>query len=144
METVKTMQLRDDKAKIKKIIIITACDEVPMESCISCGVIIQCTDMKTTHEEADVIIVQQVIMAAETKTCITAVCADTDGFVLQSYYYLMQSFDCKIYMEEKRNVIDIAEIVAKHKCIVPELPAMHALTGHDTTSFFWGVGKPLL
>ena len=77
-------------------VIITACDEVPKESGIFCGVIIQCTDTKTTHEEADVIMAQQVIMAAETKACITVVCYDTDGFVLHAYYYPVPSFDCKI------------------------------------------------
>ena len=51
VETVRTTQLRDDKAKIKKSLINTACDEVPKESGISCGVIIQCTDMKIIHEK---------------------------------------------------------------------------------------------
>ena len=71
METVRTTQLRDDKAKIRKSLIITACDEVRKESGIYTS-----TDLKTTHEEADVIMALQVIMAAETKTCITVVCYD--------------------------------------------------------------------
>ena len=43
-------------------------------------------------------------------------------------------------MEEKRNVIGIAATVPKHKCIGPELLAVHTLTGCDIT-FFWGVSK---
>ena len=46
-------------------------------------------------------------MVAETQTCITVVCDDTDVFVLLAYYYLMQSLDCNIYMEEKLYVIGI-------------------------------------
>ena len=41
----------------------------------------------------------------------------------------------------KRNIIDIGVTAAKHKAIVLQFLAMHALTGCDTVSYLWGVGK---
>ena len=60
------------------------------------------------------------------------------------HHYFMESIRCKVYMEgtsSKRNVIDIEATCLKHASIVPELLALHAITGCDTTSFLWGVGK---
>ena len=37
--------------------------------------------------------------------------------------------------------MDITATMAKHKCIVTDLPAVYVLTGCDTTSFVWCVGK---
>ena len=55
--------------------------------------------MKTTHKEADVIMVQQVVMAEDTKRCITVVCDDIYVFVLLVHYYLMKGLECNVYMD---------------------------------------------
>ena len=67
-------------------------------------------------------------------------------FALLLHHYKMNSLKCKVYMymegtSWKRNIIDIGATAAKHKEIVLQLLAMHALTGCDTVSHLWNVGK---
>ena len=105
--------------------------------------------MKTTHEEAD-IIVQQMVQAAQNKVCIKVICAcicdATDVFALLLHHYNMNSLKYKVYIEgtsSKRNISDIGATAAKHKEIVPQLLAMHSLTASDTMSYLWVWEKPL-
>ena len=108
--------------------------------------VIHRADMKTTHEEADNISVQQIVPAAQNKVCIKVICDDIDVFALLLHHYNMNSLKCKVYMEGtslKRNIFAIGATVAKDKEIVPKLIAVHVLTGCDTVSYFGVWEKPL-
>ena len=87
-------------------------------------------DLKTSHEEADVTIAQQVVAAAKNgSTCIML---------------LHCKLTCMVLMEgtsSKRNVTDISASAKKHAIIVFQLLAAHALAGCDTVAYIFGVGK---
>ena len=99
-------------------------------------VLVQRFDLKTTHEEADVIIPQQVVALADMgcKT-INVICDDTDVFVLLAHYFAKESLSVLLIMESTsryRSSIDIVATVVKHSGIVPQFIAAHAVSGCDT------------
>jgi hypothetical protein len=103
-------------------------------------------DIRSTHEEADIIIAQQVIAACQNgSSSIKVVSDDTDVFILLlHYYHTLLPSTCQLLMEgtsSKRSVIDIKATVLKHAKIVPQLMAAHAITGCDTVAYLWGIGK---
>ena len=102
-------------------------------------------DLRTTHEEADVIIVQQMVnLSQHGCLSIKVICDDTDVFVLLMYFYNERCLSCIVTMESPiacSSVIDIGASVAHHKEVVNHLPAAHALTGCDTVSYIYGIGK---
>ncbi|KAG0714433.1 hypothetical protein GWK47_014176 [Chionoecetes opilio] len=101
--------------------------------------------MNTTHEEADIIIVQQMLMAAKEKpTSFTVLSDDTDVFVLLLHYYLEDSLKFMVGMKspiKDRAIVDIGKTVEKHIDIIPEILAAHALSGCDTIACCFGIGK---
>ena len=123
-------------------LVLTGSDPVPVE--INSGVIIKRQDMKTTQEEADTMIVQQV---AEVKAKIVPVVADdTDIFVL--LLHLCCQGDIPVSTSvlmvspiRDRAVIDINATVDLHRDIIPDLLAAHGLTGCDTVATYFGIGK---
>jgi hypothetical protein len=132
-------QLKDCGHKL----ILTAFDPIPME--ISKGHIIPRPDLENTHEEADVIIVHQMIaMLKEFQAGIIVMCDETDVFVLLLYYYTIRKMTCSLVMElfsKDRICVDIKETAAKHSNIITHLLPAHALTGCDTVAHYWGIGK---
>ena len=102
-------------------------------------------DLRTTHEEADVTIVQQMVNLSKHGCLrIEVICDDTDVFVLVMYFYNEKCLSCIVTMESPiacRSVIDIGASAAQHKQVVKHLPAAHALTGCDTVSYIYGIGK---
>lgn len=124
-------------------LMITGSSQAPSE--IHMGVLIVRNDLRTSHEEADVIIPQQVVYAAsQGATTITVVCDDTDVFVLLLHYYNLKKITCSLLMQGTsagRTVIDIAATWKKHSVIVSQLLAAHALSGCDTVAQPYGVGK---
>ena len=109
------------------------------------GVVILRRDLDTTHEEADIIIVQQMLLAAkENPTAITVISDDTDVFILLLHCYLEDGLQMTVTMESPisgRAVRDIGKTVSKHKDIIPDLLAVHALSGCDTVACCFGIGK---
>ena len=102
-------------------------------------------EMQTSHEEADIIIVQQCFNALS-KVCssITIISDDADDFVLLVHYYDQTNCMKLVLMEEThgaRNVIDIGQTVSKYSHLAATLPALHALTGCDSTSKIHEIGK---
>ena len=98
--------------------IITGTGNVPTQ--ISNGtVIIERREMSTTHEEADNIIVREILMVAkENPSRITVLSDDTDVFVLMLYFYLPDGLHLPVIMEspvKDRAVIDICKTVDKHR-----------------------------
>lgn len=101
-------------------------------------------ELRTTHEEADVIIVQRMVHLASKVDSIKVVCDDTDVFVLLMYFYVTEKLACNVYMENTsapKVVIDIRASVDNNKVLICNLPAAHALSGCDTTSSLFGIGK---
>ena len=102
--------------------------------------------MANSHEEADVIIVNQVMSAArQGYKSINIVCDDTDVFVLLVHFYETLNITSELLMvptsAKTRNVSNIGVTVRKHQEIVPHVLPLHALTGCDTVSSIYGVGK---
>ena len=80
------------------------------------GEVVTRTDLATTHEEADNIIVQQAMMCARTneQSEITVVSDDTDVFILLVHYYHTENMRNHIIMEspiKERTAIDIGKTV---------------------------------
>lgn len=126
-----------------KRIVITGKDPVPIE--IRNGKEHERHDLKTTHEEADVIIVQHMVHLASTGlTHIRVVCDDTDVFVLLVHFYHQQNLTCELTMVSPiagRTVFDIKATVQKQAANSEQLLAVHAMTGCDTVSYMCGIGK---
>ena len=102
--------------------------------------------MATSHEEADVIIVQQMVHIAyfQEGNNINIIYDDTDVFSLLIYYYIENGITCNVVMEgtsSTRTIIDIGATAAKHEMIIPSILGMHSLTGYDTVSYLYGIGK---
>ena len=93
------------------------------------------TDLRTTQEEADVIIVQQVFAAINEGSNVGVICDDTDVFVLLVYFLHKFQVTNSVLMEAthgERTLIDINATVAKYKEVIPSLLPLHALTGCDS------------
>ena len=94
-------------------------------------------DLKIMHEEADVIIPNQVVYLANFGCCrIKVISDDMDVFVL-----LVNSADNKLtatlIMELTSQgclSVNIGSTVAKHRSIAPHMLSAHALTGCDTAA----------
>ncbi|KAK3106543.1 hypothetical protein FSP39_022295 [Pinctada imbricata] len=137
-----TIQYASDESK-NHTLLITGSHEAPTE--VTKGVQIQRTDLRTNHEEADVIIPNQ-LMYAVSCGCkdITVICDDTDVFVLLLHFYDLKQLDCELHMEgttAERTIIDIAATAKTHSAIIPQLLAAHALSGCDTVARYNGIGK---
>lgn len=124
-------------------LVITGKSPVPVE--VSNGLIIPRHDLKTLHEEADIIIPQQVVyLSGIGCQNIRVISDDTDVFVLLTHYYLEMNLTAILLMEptsQGRSVINISETVSKHLNIVPQLLSAHALSGCDTVAGYFGIGK---
>ena len=99
--------------RILHSLVVTGKDPTPVE--LQSGTKIERADLATTHEEADVIMVQQTVELAESgAACITVVSDDTDVFILLIHFYAARNLSCKLFMEttgSDRAVIDIAATV---------------------------------
>jgi hypothetical protein len=110
------------------------------------GKIISRKDLETKHEEADHIIIQQVMICAQSseQTGITVISNDTDVFVLLLHYCHKVGIKHCITMEspiKDRATIDISKTVEKHTDIIGEILPVYALTGCHTVACCYGVGK---
>ena len=95
---------------------------------------------KCNHEEADT---RLILHASLQDTDVVVVAKDTDVFVLMVYAYNKLQPCSKWYMKiDHEKYVDISK-VSNHLGteISSYLPQLHSLTGCDTTSFFYGVGK---
>ena len=109
------------------------------------SVVIQRHDLRTSYEEADIIIPQQVVhIASLGMRHIPVVCDDTDVFLLLLHYYHHKKLSCGLLMEgmsSKRTSLDIAATAKKPVNIVPQLLAAHALSGYDAVAYREGYGS---
>lgn len=123
--------------------LLVTSDVIPEETHL--GVCIKRLDLSTTHEEADVIIPQQLVHAVnEGAECIKVVCDDSDVFVLLLHFYYNLKLETTVLLESttsSRNVVSIGKSVQANIRIIPSLLAAHALTGCDSVPRMFGKGK---
>ena len=101
-------------------------------------------DLETYQEEADIIIVQQVLKCVGEAQSISVISDDTDVFVLLLHHYQMAGLEVPLTMEspsKERAILDIKLTQAKHKEIVTNLLPAHAISGCDTVACYLGIGK---
>ena len=103
-------------------------------------------DLVSTQEEADIIITQQAIYLAkeDPQSHVRVICEDTDVFALLLYFYTKEKLQTSLTMQspiKNRCCIDIKETAHKHLKIMPEILALHALSGCDTVAATYGIGK---
>ena len=112
---------------------------------VSAGQVQERQDLRTTHEEADVIIAQQVVHLAETgHSNIRVLADDTDVFVLLLHFYKKRQFTCNLLMMGTslgRKCADIKATVEKHEDIIEDILPAHVLSGCDSVPALWGIGK---
>ena len=90
------------------------------------------TDLETYQEEADVIIVQQVLKSIGQARQVTVISDDTDVFVLLVHHYHVAGLDLPLTMESPsrdRAILDIKETITKNKDVIKGLLPAHALSG---------------
>ena len=126
-----------------KKLVITGSEESTREVCQD--VVRKRDDLRTSHEEADVIMIQQVFHAAEHGgSLIKVVCDDTDVFVLLANFVEKHTLESTVLMEEThydRKIININETITQHRSIIPSLLPMHSLSGCDTVPKHFNIGK---
>ncbi|KAF3842425.1 hypothetical protein F7725_024376 [Dissostichus mawsoni] len=101
-------------------------------------------ELENQQEEADTIIVQQVLGCAGEAHPISVVSADTDVFVLLLHHYHQAGLDVPLIMEsprKERAIVDIKVTLSKHSEIVENLLPAHAISGCDTVASYYGLGK---
>ncbi|KAF3841434.1 hypothetical protein F7725_007296, partial [Dissostichus mawsoni] len=104
-------------------------------------------DLMSDQEEADTRIVLHAIHLAKTYKRVIIKCDDTDVLVLLLYYASCSMFGSALVLMHKgktgkERFVPIKMICEKlGKALCQCLPACHALTGCDTTSSFFKIGK---
>ncbi|KAL7381542.1 hypothetical protein ABVT39_007554 [Epinephelus coioides] len=101
-------------------------------------------DLENHQEEADTIIVQQVLVCAEEAHQISVVWDDTDVFVLLLHHYQQAGLDLPLTMEslsQEWAILDIKSTLAKHSQIVKNLLPAHAIPRCDNVASYHGLGK---
>ena len=76
---------------------------------------------------------------SKTNECVLVVADDTDVLILLLYH---SPFSKKIFMETRQHIISIKvakEVLGRELCMC--LPFAHAMSGCDTTSALFGIGK---
>lgn len=126
-------------------LIIAGVSDVPVE--ITRGQKIDRHDLRSTHEEADILITQHAILSSLLGKSVRIVCDDTDVFVLLVHYYNSRckgSNNAPMIMSspvKERAVVDIRATAEEHSDIADDLLAIHGLSGADTVASLHGIGK---
>jgi hypothetical protein len=125
-------------------LVVTGQDPTPTEISAG-GITISRQDLKTTHEEADEIVVAQAIYAAtEEGKHVGVVADDTDVYIMLLYHYYSQSLTAPMTLiptRQERALIDIGATVDKLGELCLELLPAHAVSGCDQVPMHHGIGK---
>jgi hypothetical protein len=99
------------------------------------------TDLDTYQEEADVIIVQQVLKSIGEASQVTVISDDTDAFVLLVHHYHGAGLDVPLKMESPsrdRAILGVNATITKHKDVrkafLRRIPCHCATQGHHTSA----------
>ena len=98
-----------------------------------------------THEEAAIIIINQVVhIARQTQATIHVICDDTDVFVLLVHFFASEGLCSNVVMVptcSSRYLVNIGATAKKHADIAKYILPLHALTDCNTVSTLYGIGK---
>ena len=126
--------LTDDPILRKSCLILTGSQETLYK--IQDGKVELCHELRTLHEEADVVIVNHLIWAVRDENPATNVlvnCDDTDMFVLLVHYYSKLILTCCLMMQgpvKGRKRIDVGLTVVQIK--EQWLHVMESIPSHDS------------
>ena len=101
-------------------------------------------DLETQHEEADIIIIHQVLYCAEQACQIVVISDDTNVFVLLLHHYQMAGMQMPMTMEspsKERAIFDIKATLAKHQKVMQNLLPANAISGCDAVACYSGIEK---
>ena len=137
------LDLMSNKAFLDGKVIVTCASPIPVE--IAPSNIIQRVDMTNTHEEADTIIIHQILKADVENVLVVA--DDTDLFVLLCHFIFNKIIRCQVKMvspKKDRKMIDINRTVLEHSGVMKNLLAAHSLSGCDTVATYFNIGKSIV
>lgn len=109
--------------------------------------IVDCPKLFSSHEEADTLCADQQFHAKGYNGRIVVKSPDTDVLVLLVHYFPQMCNTCELWFQtgsisttkDGRRYIPVHEICnCLSSVICNVLPAAHAITGCDTTAFFFG------
>ena len=129
----------------KHTLTIAGVRDVPVE--ITGGLMIDRHDLRSTHEEADILIAQHAISLSLLCNSVRVVCDETDVFVILIPYYNSRckcSNSAQMIMSSpvnERAVIDIRATVESHSDVAYYLLAIHGLSGADAVASLHGISK---
>lgn len=124
--------------------VVTGAEEIPIQ--VLNGFESPTYDLRTSHEEADNIIVQQCYKTSQklNYNIVRIISDDADVFVLACYHYPEKGDDLTVYMEptkKVRTIVNIGDTVRKHIDIMPSLIQAYAIGGCDSVGQLYGIGK---
>ena len=142
-----SIQLRNrvEELGLKKQLVISGKSITPIM--IHQGNIQTREDLKSSYDEADYIIPQQVnqIFKEQKDASVKVISSDTDVFVLLCWHsFKLNWSSLQLYMTkfaEDTKWISINKSVAESPETIPSLTAVHALSGCDYVPMMFGVGK---
>ena len=125
---------------------LTVTDQSPTPFKVYKGEMEQQIRTTNTHEEADVIMVNQAYNAVLQNGVgrVHVVCDDTDVFAHLTYFFWKLNITADIKMlptNNSRNAADINKTVESNIDLIPSLLAAHALSGSDTAARYYGIAK---
>ena len=126
-----------------KTIIVSGAFEDPMEVRSNKLLPHEITALECDHEEADTRLALSVIKSPTSRSVVW--CSDTDVLItLLANYPRIK--DKEVYMRRGKEdflpINDIARGLIAKGVELKSLPIMHAISGCDTVSFMYGIGKP--
>ena len=99
----------------------------------------------STHEEADIRLVMHALWSYEREEArVCVISDDTDVFALLCYHYHKSGSSAPLMMKPSvhgRVCVDIPATVNKHPTLIPQVLAIHAISGCDTVAASYGIGK---
>ena len=125
-------------------LVLTGSDEVP--SLVCNGVVTRKESFRTSHEEADIILLQQCywLIIEKSHSNVRVISDDVEVFGQLCYFYAVIEEDVMVYMEsfvKGRTTIDIGATVRKHPDLIAKILLGHSLSGCDSVCRTVGIGK---
>ena len=117
-------------------------EDMPVE--IKMGVRLECTDLSSSHEEADPILVQHAISRCMQGEKVRVISDDTDVFFLLLHFYVSHKCTIDLYLcspVTDRSIVDLRATAHKIKDMIKAILVMHTLTGTETVAATYNVGN---
>ena len=121
---------RDASGCYSSTLLITGLLATPTE--LTRGIAIERQDLKTLHEEVDLIMVQQAYQKVldHQVDIVFVICDETDVLVVLTYFYWKLDLSSSVYMQgtsTERNIFDVRKTIRSNEGIVTFIVAAHSL-----------------